>query len=79
MFPGALRVSLTLLPLSSLTPLVYATPLVTHVTSGSDKAEALPVVSSNKEKSGDVGVVEDMQRVSGEMPDFRFIAHLQRI
>ena len=32
--------------------------------SGSDKAEALPTVSSTKEKSGEAGVVEDVQRVS---------------
>ncbi|RSH88762.1 Chitin synthase, class 2 [Saitozyma podzolica] len=38
-------------------------------TKGSDKAEALPVVSSNKEKSGDVGVVEDMQRDMKELDE----------
>jgi hypothetical protein len=31
---------------------------------GSDKADALPSVSSNKEKSGEAGTVEDVQRVS---------------
>ena len=31
---------------------------------GSDKAEALPAVSSSKDKSGEAGVVEDIQRVN---------------
>ncbi|ORY35547.1 chitin synthase-domain-containing protein [Naematelia encephala] len=36
-------------------------------TKGSDKAEALPAISSTKEKSGEVGVVEDVQRAQEEL------------
>lgn len=33
-------------------------------TKGSDRAEALPAISSSKEKDGDTAVVEEQQRVS---------------
>ncbi|KAK4688796.1 chitin synthase, partial [Tremellales sp. Uapishka_1] len=38
-------------------------------TKGSDKADALPSVSSNKEKSGEAGTVEDIQRDMKELDE----------
>ena len=38
-------------------------------TKGSDKAEALPAVSSSKEKGGEPGVVEDVQRNQDELDE----------
>ena len=38
-------------------------------TKGSDKAEALPAVNSNKEKEGEAGVVEDVQRNQDELDE----------
>lgn len=38
-------------------------------TKGSDKAEALPAVSSSKEKGGEPGVVEDVQRNQEELDE----------
>ncbi|WVQ82320.1 hypothetical protein IAT38_004448 [Cryptococcus sp. DSM 104549] len=38
-------------------------------TKGSDKAEALPVVSSSKEKDGEVAVVEETQRSQDELDE----------